>query len=664
MPHALAAHLGASYLDTTLIADDALETDALVFAARAFPVLRRTKDALAEQAVLLRAQCAIVDGLRLRHLAIAPRANLLGAGEADTDGVKIIDFKHWGRRWHRPIQRATARACLLSECLPDTLPVAGAAGPHLGDAPTAREARTPPAPHLGYIAALRLSPLFFLKTTEIDAQVRHQIRGRIFHKLDLLLIFVEHLDINAEALQLLDQHLERLWHTWLDDWLTLDDGLIRLDTASHVVRLDGQDLLQDVGGAVGFERPHLHLAEPLAAELRLATQRLLRDEAVGASRAGMHLVFDQVGQLEHVDVANRHRGVEWLTRAPIIEPNLAFDGQVSLRQPLFDVGLRGAIEDRRGDMVAQRLRRPAQVRLHNLPDVHAVRHTQRIQNDINWRAIGQEWHILHRQHTANNALVAVATRHLVARADLTLLRYSDTHQMVHTRRQIVVVFAREDLDLDHLATLAMRYAQRCVFHITRLLTKDRAQQLLLSGQLRLALRRDFAYQDVAWADLRADIDDAALIQITQAIFAHVRDIARDLLRAELGVARLDLVLLDVNAGEQILAHDMLAEEDGVLEIAALPHHEGDQDVLAQRQFAVLRRGAIGDGLAQRYTVALGDDRALIDAGAIVRANELAQLVRMLHAVIVQHDDLPRRHADDLASRFGQRHLTRILRDLQ
>src|SRR5487761_443257 len=98
MPHALAAHLGASYLDTTLIADDALETDALVFAARAFPVLRRTKDALAEQAVLLRAQGAIVDGLRLRHLAIAPRANLLGAGQADTDGVKIVNFKHWGRR--------------------------------------------------------------------------------------------------------------------------------------------------------------------------------------------------------------------------------------------------------------------------------------------------------------------------------------------------------------------------------------------------------------------------------------------------------------------------------------------------------------------------------------------------------------------------------------
>ena len=50
---------------------------------------------------------------------------------------------------------------------------------------------------------------------------------------------------------------------------------------THVVRLDGQELLQRERRAVGLERPHFHLAEPLAAELRLAAQRLLRDQRVG-----------------------------------------------------------------------------------------------------------------------------------------------------------------------------------------------------------------------------------------------------------------------------------------------------------------------------------------------------------------------------------------------
>jgi hypothetical protein len=68
----------------------------------------------------------------------------------------------------------------------------------------------------------------------------------------------------------------------LGDVLALDDRLVGLDAADGVVGLDGEHLLQRVGGAVGLERPDLHLAEALAAELRLAAQRLLRDERVRA----------------------------------------------------------------------------------------------------------------------------------------------------------------------------------------------------------------------------------------------------------------------------------------------------------------------------------------------------------------------------------------------
>src|SRR3546814_8257635 len=67
----------------------------------------------------------------------------------------------------------------------------------------------------------------------------------------------------------------------------------------------------------GLQGPDLHLAEALAAELRLAAQRLLGDQAVGADGAGVDLVVDQVVQLQHVDVADRDLAVEDLAAAPV-----------------------------------------------------------------------------------------------------------------------------------------------------------------------------------------------------------------------------------------------------------------------------------------------------------------------------------------------------------
>jgi hypothetical protein len=92
--HALATNLRARHLDAAALTHDALVADALVLAAVALPVLGRTEDALAEQPVLLRLERAVVDGLRLGHLAGAPAADLLRGGEADLNGVEIIDVDH------------------------------------------------------------------------------------------------------------------------------------------------------------------------------------------------------------------------------------------------------------------------------------------------------------------------------------------------------------------------------------------------------------------------------------------------------------------------------------------------------------------------------------------------------------------------------------------
>ena len=89
--HALAAHLLPRHLDAAALADDPLVANALVLAAVALPVLRRTEDALAEEPVALGLQGAVVDGLRLRDLAHRPVTDLLRRSEPDPDCVEVVD---------------------------------------------------------------------------------------------------------------------------------------------------------------------------------------------------------------------------------------------------------------------------------------------------------------------------------------------------------------------------------------------------------------------------------------------------------------------------------------------------------------------------------------------------------------------------------------------
>src|SRR5262249_2849859 len=94
--HALAPNLLARHLDAAPLADDALVADALVLAAVALPVLRRTEDALAEEPVALRLQRSVVDGLGLGDLARGPVADLLARGKSDPDRIEIIDVDQSG----------------------------------------------------------------------------------------------------------------------------------------------------------------------------------------------------------------------------------------------------------------------------------------------------------------------------------------------------------------------------------------------------------------------------------------------------------------------------------------------------------------------------------------------------------------------------------------
>src|SRR5438270_8081668 len=162
------------------------------------------------------------------------------------------------------------------------------------------------------------------RTGEVDAELlggTEDVLVELPH-LDLLARRGQDLHIEAEGLHLLDEHLEGLGDAGLGDVLALDDGLVDLHAAEHVVGLDGEQLLQGVGGAVGLEGPDLHLPEALATELRLPAQRLLGDHRVGAGRAGVDLVVDQVQELQDVHATDGDRPVVWVAGAAVVQRGL------------------------------------------------------------------------------------------------------------------------------------------------------------------------------------------------------------------------------------------------------------------------------------------------------------------------------------------------------
>ena len=171
-----------------------------------------------------------------------------------------------------------------------------------------------------------------------------------------------------------------------------------------------------------------------------------------------------------------------------------------------------------------------------------------------------------------------------------------------------------------------RQAQGGVAHVGGLFAEDGAQQLFFRRHRAFALGRDLADQDVARQDLGADRHDARFVEVAQGFLADVGDVAGDFFRTQLGVAGHDLELLDVDRGEDVVAHDALGDQDRVFEVVAIPGHEGDEGVAAQGQFAQLGRRAVGDDVAGVDLVAHPHQRTLVDAGVLVGALELRQAV--------------------------------------
>src|SRR6202041_1830778 len=107
-------------------------------------------------------------------------------------------------------------------------------------------------------------------------------------------------------------------------------------------------------------------------------------------------------------------------------------------------------------------------------------------------------------------------------------------------------------------------------------------------------------------------DDTGLVQIAQERVGYVRNVASDFFRSKLGVASFDFKLFDVDRSVIVFLDQLFADEDGVFEVVTAPRHERNKDVSAEREFAHISAGSIGQNLTLHHTLTLECDRLLVD----------------------------------------------------
>src|SRR5882672_6691875 len=478
------------------------------------------------------------------------------------------------------------------------------------------------------------------------------------------LLALHQLDVEAERLQLADEHVERFGNARLDARFALDDGLVDFRAAIDVVGLRGQEFLQNVRGAVSFERPNFHFAEPLPAELRLAAQRLLGDERVRPDGASVDLVVDQVRELEHVDVADGDGLIELLAGHAVEQVDLSGVRQARDFEQVADFRFARAVEYRRGEgnavleafgifqqlVVAQLRERlpdcrfgedfavpaanrfgfhflaqealqavaefpagPAQVRFENLSDVHTRRNAERVQNDFHRRAIRERRHIFFRNDARDDALVTVAAGHLVADGELALHGDIDLDQLDDARGQFVAFL---ELFLALFGDLA-EHVDLARSHLLDLfdLFDQVAGEFDALGQQAL----------VGLFVVQVGLENLAAQQIAQALQAlvgedadFVRKVPFELedLRSFDGLVA--LVLFSALAGEDLDVHDgafdaRRAVERSVAHVAGFFAEDGAEEFLFRRQggFA-LGRNLANEDVARLHDRADADDTAFVE----------------------------------------------------
>ena len=178
-------------------------------------------------------------------------------------------------------------------------------------------------------------------------------------------------------------------------------------------------------------------------------------------------------------------------------------------------------------------------------------------------------------------------------------------------------FAGKDLHINHGALAALVHAQRSVFHVAGFFAKNGAQQFFFGREGGFAFGRNLAHQHVARLHFSAHVDDARVVQTVELRFRQVGNIACDFFSAQLGITRHHHQFFDMDGGVAVIGHHALANQNRVLEVVAVPGHEGNQHVLADGDFAQIGRSTVSNHVALVNFVARFDDGALVDVGVLV-----------------------------------------------
>ena len=143
------------------------------------------------------------------------------------------------------------------------------------------------------------------------------------------------------------------------------------------------------------------------------------------------------------------------------------------------------------------------------------------------------------------------------------------------------------------------------------------QEFLFGGQFGLALGRDLSNKDIPGANVRSDLNNPGLIEVSKGFFADVGNVPGKLFATEFRFADFDVEFLDVDRGIDVLLDEFFADNDGVFVVVAIEGHEAYQNVPTEGQFAQIGRGTVGDNLTLFHLVADLDNRLLVQAGPFI-----------------------------------------------
>src|SRR3989344_3747319 len=368
----------------------------------------------------------------------------------------------------------------------------------------------------------------------------------------------------------------------LHDTVAGDDGVERRASPEDVVGFDGKNFAQGVCGALAEECPRFHFPHALAAVLRLASQGLLGGERVGADGAHVYLVFHHVVEFQHVHDADGDGLCERFACASVEKHALAAFGHAGLFEFVPYLLFGGAAKRRHDSLIAEHLRREAEVQFEDLTEVHTRGHTERGQNDVHRIALFVERHVFLRQYAGDDAFVAVTARQLVADRYRAQLRDLHVHALDDAALKAVAALTRKPFDADDAGALSAVHAERCVFDVLGFFSEYRVQEPLLRRELRLAFWGHLADQNIAGAHLGADADDPVLIKIAKFEFRDIWNVVRRYFGAELRVAHDAYEFLHVYRSEASVFGEPLGNDDGIFEVRAEPRKECDTYVLSDR----------------------------------------------------------------------------------